>query len=126
MKTRAIQLTVVLMMIAATAFSQQAGKKDIWTSMSLKGNDKVEIRMLMPDDEVVVMNVYDDTHRKVYSKRIKDENSLLISHRIAEFPDGIYTYEIKNGKEVVSSVDIVKASGKDLYYKPVEGIAEAK
>lgn len=125
MKTKAIQLTVIMMMIAATAFAQKANDK-IWTSMSLKGTDKVEIRMMIPDDETVVLNVFDQTHRKVFSKRIKEDGGVLISHKINEFPSGVYTYEIKNGKEVVSSTDIVKESGKELYYKPVEGYAEAK
>lgn len=125
MKTKAIQLTIVMMMFAATMFAQKTSKNEVWTSMTLKGTDKVEIRMMIPDDEVVVLNVYDDTQKKVFAKRIKNKNNLLISHNIASFPSGVYTYEVKNGKNVVSSTQIVKASGKDLNYKPVESIAEA-
>lgn len=123
MKTRAIQLTVVLMLIAATAFAQKSN--NVQTSVSLKGTDKVEIRMMNPESDAVTFNVYNGTHQKVYSNRFRDEN-LLITHDITEFPNGIYTYEIKCGKDVVSSTDIVKASGKDLFYKPMEGYAEAK
>jgi hypothetical protein len=126
MKTRAIQLTVVMMMLTATMFAQSKKENKVWTSMTLKGTDKVEIRMLIPDDEVVVLNVYDETRKNVFTKRIKNENSLLLSHHISSFPNGAYTYEIKNGKkEVVSSTEIIKASGQDLVYKPLEGIAEA-
>ena len=125
MKTKTIQLTVVMMMFAATMFAQKSSNSEVWTSMVLKGTDKVEISMLIPDDEVVVLNVYDDTHKKVFTKRIKNKNNLLISHNIASFPSGVYTYEVKNGKNIISSIQIVKATGKDLAYKPVEGIAEA-
>jgi hypothetical protein len=125
MKTKAIQLTVALMMIATYAFSQKANDK-VWTSMSLKGTDKVEIRMLIPDNEVLVLNVYNQKDRKVYSKKIKNKNSLLFTHQIAEFPNGTYTYEILNNDEVVSSTAIVKSANTDLYYKPVEEFAEAR
>jgi len=125
MKTKAIQLTIVMMMLAATMFAQNSNNSEVLTSMTLKGTDKVEIRLMIPDDEVVVLNVYDDTHKKLFTKRIKNKNSLLISHNIASFPGGVYTYEVKNGKNVVSSTQIVKALGKDLTYKPVEGIANA-
>ncbi len=125
MKTKAIQLTVALMMITSYAFSQNTADK-VWTSLSLKGANKVEIRMLIPEDEVLVLNVYNQNDMKVYSKRIKDKNNLLFSHQIAEFPNGIYTYEVKHDDEIVLSTAIVKSTGKDLCYKPVEAIAEAR
>ncbi len=124
MKTKAIQLTIVLMMFAATMFAQKVSKNEVWTSMTLKGTDKVELRMVIPDDEVVTLNVYNNYHQKVFTKRIKNKSNLLISYNIAPFPAGTYTYEIKNGKNIVSSTQIVKASGQALIYKPVEGIAE--
>ena len=106
------------MMFAATMFAQNSSSNEVRTSMTLKGTDKVEIRMMIPDDEVVVLNVYSNTDKKVFTKRIKNKSNLLISHNIAPFPAGTYTYEIKNGKKIVSSTQIVKALGKDLVYKP--------
>lgn len=125
MKTKAIQLTVVLMMIANYAFSQKPADK-VWTSMSLKGADKVEIRMLIPDDEVLTINVYNQKNSKVYSKTIKHKNNLLLTHQIAEFPNGVYTYEITNDNEIISSTKVVKSAKQDLYYKPVAEYAEAR
>ena len=125
MKSKAIQLTLVLMMIATYAFSQKAADK-VWTSVSLKGTDKVEIRMLIPDGEVLVLNVYNQKDRKVYSKKIKNKNNMLFTHQIAEFPNGIFTYELTNGDDVVSSTAIVKSNGKDLYYKPLDEYSEAR
>lgn len=126
MKTIAIQLTVVLMMIASSAFSQKTDKSKVTASLSLEGQDKVEIRMMIPDDEIAVLKVFDETHKNVFTKRISKQKNLLLSHLITEFPTGVYTYEISNGKELVSSTEIVKSSGKDLYFKPMEGYAEAK
>lgn len=126
MKTKAIQLTIVLMMISATIFAQNTTKSDVQTSMILRGEDKVELRLIKPATEQVVLNVYDEGRTKVYSRFFDKETNLLISHYITEFPNGVYTYEVKNGKELVSATQIVKSSGKDLVYKPIEGIAEAK
>lgn len=125
MKTKAIQLTVVMMMLTATLFAQKANDKNVWTSMTLNGKDKVEIRMLIPDGEVATLNVFDESGKKVYTARFKDKKNLLVTHDISSFPCGVYKYEVKSRKSVVSSTQILKSSGQDLAYKPVEGIAEA-
>jgi len=123
MKTKAIQLTVVMMMLTATLFAQKANDKNVWTSMTLKGADKVEIRMVIPDKEVVVLNVFDNMGQKVFTTHFKNKKNLLVSHDISSFPSGVYTYEITNRKQVVSSTQIVKVCGHDLVYKPLDGIA---
>jgi threonine dehydrogenase-like Zn-dependent dehydrogenase len=126
MKTMAMTLTVVMMMFAVTLTAQKANDQDVFTAMTLKGTDKVELRMIKPAGETVVITVYDKTNQRVFSKRFKKENSLLLSHDISEFPAGVYTYEIRSGNEVIRSTEIVKASGCDLTYKPMETFAEIK
>lgn len=126
MKTRAIQLTIIMMMISVISLAQNINKNEIWTNMMLKGKDKVEIRIVKPADEVVVLNVYADNYKKVFSKRISKENNLLISHDISIFPNGEYTYELKNKKQIISSTQIIKSAKNDLAYKPMEGLAEVK
>ena len=126
MKTFAIQLTVVMMMIATSAFSQNLTDSKVTASISLEGQDRVEVRMMIPDDEIAVLKLFEKKKKNVYTKRISKSKNLLLSHLITAFPNGVYTYEIRNGKEVVSSADIVKSSGEDLRYKPVEGYAEAR
>ncbi len=126
MKTMAMTLTVVLMMLAATLTAQKAINQEVFTAMTLKGTDKVELRMIKPAGETVVISVYDETMQKVFTRRFKKENSLLLSHNISDFPEGIYTYEVSANNEVIRSTEIVKASGSDLTYKPIETFAEIK
>ena len=126
MKTTTIQLTVILMMIATAAFAQQKHESEVFAAVSLDGCDKVEIRMMMPEDETAILKVYDETRKNLLTKRISNKSNLLISHIITDFPSGTYTYEVKSGNEVIASTDIVKKSGKDLFYKPNEEFAEAK
>jgi hypothetical protein len=126
MKTMTMTLTVVMMMLAATLTAQTQNNQDVFTAITLKGSDKVELRMVKPAGETVVLAVYDETMQKVFTKRFKKENNLLLSHDISEFPAGVYTYEVRSGNEVIRSTEIVKASGCDLTYKPIETFAEIK
>jgi len=129
MKARAIQLTAALMIITLSTFATGKTSKsndgNVWTAMTLVGKNYVEIRMTKPADVVVTLNVYNETHQKVYSKRIRKETDLILSHNIANFPNGVYTYQIKEGKNVVSEKSIVKSSGEMLQYLPDENLADA-
>jgi len=131
MKTRAMKLTAVVMMVmvSMSAYSQTNGginKGKVLTSMMLKGENKVELRITKPAETVLTLNVYDKYNTKVFSTRINKENDLLLTHNIAEFPAGVYTYEIREGKNVVSETSIVKSSGKALEYAPVERLASTE
>ncbi len=126
MKSTAIHLTVIFMMIATVVFSQQKSNSVVFAAVSLEGKDKVEIRMMMPDDETAVIKVFDETRKNLLTKRISNKNNLLVSHIITDFPSGTYTYEVKSGKELITSAEIVKQSGKDLFYRPSEAFAEVK
>lgn len=127
MKTTAMKLTAVIMMVmvAMSAYSQinsSGNNGKIVTSMMLKGENKVQVRITKPAETVLTMNVYDETRTKVYSMNIKKESEVLVSHNIAEFPAGVYTYQIKQGKNVISETSIVKTTGKALEYAPVENL----
>jgi hypothetical protein len=113
-----------MMMISVMGLAQNINKDEVWTNMMLKGQDKVEIRIMKPADEVVVLNVYADNYKKVFTKRIAKENNLLISHDISTLPNGEYTYELKNKKQIVSSTQIIKSAKNDLVYKPMDNLAE--
>lgn len=130
MKTKAIQMTAILMMLTASVFAQVSSEKPeegkVWTSMTLDGQDKVELRMIKPADARVTLSVYDETHRCVFKKRITDKDNLLLSHDISNFPNGVYTYEVNRGKELVMETRIRKSSGRPLEYMPENSMAEAK
>lgn len=126
MKTKAIQLTAILMIFTASVFAQSSNNENkIWTSMTLAGENTVELRMMKPADAVVMVNVYDETHKRVYSKRITRQSNLLLSHDITSFPAGVYTYEVSKGKELVMETSIRKSSGEKLEYLPVNSVADS-
>ena len=126
MKTKAIQLTIALMMLTVFTYAQKAKTNSVWVSIMLKGKEKVEIRIVKPAGEVVILNVYDETNKKVLFRRIAKESNLLISHYISPFPYGEYTYEVKSKKQIILSTQIIKSSKNDLVYKPLEWIDKAK
>jgi hypothetical protein len=49
-----------------------------------------------------------------------------MTHDITEFPSGTYTYEIKEGRDVIKSCIVVKVSGNVLKYGAEESMAEVK
>lgn len=127
MKTTAMKLTAIVMMVMVTisAYSQINNGKVV-TSMTLKGENKVYVRITKPAETVLTMNVYDKYRTKVYSTRITKESELLVTHNINEFPAGVYTYEIKEGKNVISETSIIKSTGKALEYAPVGSLASSE
>ena len=132
MKTRAIQITAILMILTfgaitnGNAENDKAVKTKVWTTFTLKGQNQVDIRLVKPAGLVVSINVYDNTRQKVFTKKIRKSDNILLTHDISEFPAGVYTYEIKDGKELVKSCKIVKSTGNDLKYFPVGNVAKAK
>jgi hypothetical protein len=126
MKTRALQVTMVMMLLATALFAQKTTKDEVFTSMILKGTNKVEIRMMIPDKDAVMLYVYDENDSRIFSKRIKNVKDVLVKHDISVFPDGVYTYEIVKDKKVITSTPIVKAHDKALVYKPIENLSTAK
>ncbi len=131
MKARAIQFTAILMILTlgltltGNAQNNNPEKSKVFTAFTLEGNDQVKIRLIKPAGQSVTINVFDETHRKVFTRKIKKSNNLLMTHDISEFPAGVYIYEIIMGKELVKSCKIKKSSGSDLIYLPVENLAEA-
>ncbi len=132
MKTTAIKLTAILMLLAigisfnGNAQSNNSEQSEIFTAFTLKGDNLVNIRLIKPADQSVTINVFDDTHKKVFTKKISKKDNLLMTHDITDFPSGTYTYEVKEGKDVIKCCKVVKSSGSALKYCTEESMAEVK
>lgn len=132
MKAKAIQITAILMILTfgvitnGNAENDKTEKTKVWTTFTLKGANQVDIRLIKPAGLVVTISVYDNTRQKVFTKKIRKSDNILLTHDISDFPAGIYTYEIKNGKQLIKSCKIVKSTGNNLEYFPVGKDAKAK
>jgi len=132
MKTTAIKFTAILMLLTLVfsfnSFAQKQNSEEskVFTAFTLKGDNLVNIRLIKPADQAVTINVFDDTRKRVFTKKISKKDNLLLTHDITEFPSGTYTYEIKQGRDVIKSCSVVKASGTALKYGAEESMAEAK
>jgi len=132
MKATTIKFTAILIVLAigisfnGNAQSNNSEKSKTFTAFTLKGDNLVKIRLVKPANQAVTINVFDDTHKKIFSKKFIKSDNLLMTHDISEFPSGTYTYEIKEGREVIKSCKVVKASGNILKYCNEESMAEAK
>jgi hypothetical protein len=125
MKTLATTLTMMLIIAATGLSAQNTNAGEIFSAITLNGQDVVELRLMKPSGAVVTFVVTDESGAIVYSKRIKKEDNLLISHKVSTLDDGVYTYCVKSADETLRTTEVIKAAGKPLIYKPVENFAEA-
>jgi hypothetical protein len=131
MKAIAIKFTAILIVLTlgiittGKAQTNNAEQSKVFTAFTLKGDNLVNVRTIKPANQAVTINVFDETHKKVLTKKISKSDNLLLTHDITEFPSGTYTYEIKEGRDILNSCKVVKALGNQLKYCTEESMAEA-
>jgi hypothetical protein len=113
MKTKAIKLTAVLMILTVSVFA--AGNFGVTKPTNDKtstragvypvAKDMVEIRVVKPAEDVVNLEVYNESGKNVYKTSLINGMNIRVSHDIKEFPVGLYTYKIsEDGKLIYSSM----------------------
>jgi len=116
MKTKAIKLTAVLMLISFTVFAAGnfGGTKSANDKNSARANvypvskEMVEIRVAKPAEAILNLEVYNEVGKMIYSTTLKDGMNLRVSHDISVFPLGLYTYNISEGENLIHSSMILK------------------
>jgi hypothetical protein len=116
MKTIAIKLTAVLMILTVSVFA--AGnfggtkptndKNNTRAGVYPVAKDMVEIRVVKPAEDVVNLEVYNEAGSKVYETTIKNGMNIRVSHDIKEFPAGLYTYKISEDGKLIHNSMILK------------------
>ena len=116
MKTIAIKLTAVLMILTVSVFA--AGnfggtkptndKNNTRAGVYPVAKDMVEIRVVKPAEDVVNLEVYNEAGSKVYETTIKNGMNFRVSHDIKEFPAGLYTYKISEDGKLIHNSMILK------------------
>ena len=116
MKTIAIKLTAVLMILTISVFAAGnfGGTKSTNDKNSTRADvypvakDMVEIRVVKSAEDVVNLDVYNEAGSKVYETTIKNGMNISISHDINEFPLGVYIYNISEGEKLIHTSTILK------------------
>lgn len=116
MKTKAIKLTAVLMIMAVSVFAAGnfGGTKPAKDKSSSRANvypvakDMVEIRVVKSAEDVVNLEVYNESGSKVYETTLKSGMNLRVSHDIREFPQGLYTYKVSEDGKLIHTSLILK------------------
>lgn len=116
MKTTALKLTAVLMILTASVFAagNLGGTKPAKDKSSSRANvypvakDMVEIRVVKSAEDVVNLEVYNESGSKVYQTTLKSGMNLRVSHDIREFPQGLYTYKVTQDGKLIHTSLILK------------------
>lgn len=111
-----IILFILLIFLSLICLSQD--KNNVHISITLIGEDIVNIRIKKPTDKEFILSVYDDTGVKVYRKKFKEGKKvdMLFTHDIKRFDNGVYEYKILEDKEEIFSKKVMKIIGYDLKY----------
>jgi hypothetical protein len=133
MKTKAIKLTAVLMILTVSVFAAGnfGGTKSANDKNSIRANvypvsrEMVEIRVAKPAEDVVNLEVYNEAGSKVYETIIKNGMNIRVSHDIKEFPAGLYTYKISEDGKLIHSSMILKTRETILKCSPENDHATA-
>lgn len=111
-----IILFILLIFLSFICLSQD--KNDVHISMTLVGENIVNIRIKKPTNKKFILSVYNDVGVKVYRKKFKEGKKvdMLFTHDIKIFDNGIYEYKILEDKEEIFSKKVMKIIGHDLKY----------
>jgi hypothetical protein len=133
MKTIAIKLTAVMMILTVSVFAAGnfGGTKPGENKNSTRAGvypvakDMVEIRVVKPAEDVVNLDVYDEAGKKVYKTSLSNGMNIRISHDIKEFPVGLYTYKISEDGKLIHTSLILKTKETILKCSPENDKATA-
>jgi hypothetical protein len=133
MKTIAIKLTAVMMILTVSVFAAGnfGGTKPGENKNSTRAGvypvakDMVEIRVVKSAEDVVNLDVYNEAGKIVYKTSLSTGMNIRISHDIKEFPVGLYTYKISEDGKLVHTSLILKTRETILKCSPENDKATA-
>lgn len=126
MKTLTLKLTALFFIIGLSLSVFAAGDGNLKASLSLKNSELVEITLEGNSTQSTEIKVFDNKGELVSYKRLTGTgNSRIITHKISEFPEGIYTYEVIDGGEIVYTARVVKSGSVSLECRNIPNAATA-
>lgn len=88
--------------IADTNYSFGAPEKTFQASVARASQDLVRFSVQNPNQEKVILKVYNEDNAKIYQKTVKKEKTANIGCDMSKAEKGTYTFVIqRNGKEEV-------------------------
>ncbi|MCF8364176.1 MAG: T9SS type A sorting domain-containing protein [Bacteroidales bacterium] len=125
MKKLTLKFSALLFLFAHTfsAFGSDFG--NLRASLNLKNNKAVEIHLEGQSSGEVQVKVFNNTGRMVSYKSLVNSGTKIVSHKISDFPDGIYTYQVIEGDELIYTAKVVKSAEGALECRNLPGGATA-
>jgi hypothetical protein len=123
MKT--LKLTTLFIIIGLSLSVFAAGDGNLKASLSLKNSELVEIALEGNSTQAIEIKVFDNKGNLVSYKSLAGSGTRTIIHKISEFPEGIYTYQVIDGDEVVYTARVVKSGEGSLECRNVPNCATA-
>ncbi len=117
MKTTFLSKITSVLLAVFVSFTALAGGKDAFNaSVKLNEDTDVTIRLNSDSPNKIEIKIYDNTGEMVTYKSLMNSGTRVFKHKLSELPDGIYTYEVLEGNEVVCSARVTKSDENAIEY----------
>lgn len=117
MKTTIVNKITSVMLAMFISIAAFAGGNEAFTaSVKLNEDANVTIRLNGDSPNTIEIKVFDNTGEMVTYKSLINKGTRIFSHKLSNLPDGIYTYEIVEGDELVYSARIFKHDDNSVEY----------
>jgi hypothetical protein len=117
MKTTVLSKITSVLLAVFVSFTALAGEKDAFNaSVQLNEDTDVTIRLNGDSPNKIEIKIYDNTGEMVTYKSLTNSGTRVFKHKLSELPDGIYTYEVVEGNEVVYSARVTKSDENAIEY----------
>ena len=112
-------LTAALVVLTAATFAQKAtenGKEmksvdpNVKVAMFSTSTDQVTFIVMKQPDDKLNLKIKDESGSMVYEKRLRKPENSKITFDLRNLPEGIYSFELVKGREVLYSNSLSKGS----------------
>lgn len=124
-KTLTVKLSALLILLAVSFGANASDFGSLKASLSLKYNKAVEIQLEGISEGEIQVKVFNNNGTLVSYKSLVNSGTKIVSHRISDFPEGIYTYQVIEGNELIYTAKVVKSADGALECRNLPGGATA-
>lgn len=112
---RTITSAMLALIVSTAALAGETGA--LKASVKLNEDANVTISLNGTSNHTIEIRVFNNTGKMVTYKSLVNSGTRIFNHKLSEFPDGMYTYEIVEGDEVVYSARIFKLDKNAAEYR---------
>lgn len=110
MKTLIVR-NFAMMMLFTVALHATTSAATTDVKLRLSGEDEIEFLLKGASSDVITIEMYNGYGQPVFTKKVAPGNRVVVSHDVSILPEGLYTYQVVEGAELIYSAQIIICPG---------------